>query len=95
MKTSASVISIVYGTSVGVNWPLESSPLSYPYGESMSDFYSHRQQLLNYEKKWKAYRLPYLPSNVFFSLPLPLLYYVHLVLVPQSKSPALAEKRPS
>jgi len=32
-------------------------------------------------KKRKAYRLPYLPSNVFFSLPLPLLYYVHLVIL--------------
>ena len=45
---------------------------SYTYGESMPDFYLHRQQWINYEK-WKTYRLSSLPSNVFFSLPLLLL----------------------
>ena len=40
-------------------------------------------------KKWQAYRLSSLTSNVFFSFPLFLLYYVHLL--PQSKSPRLAQ----
>jgi len=73
MNISACAISIVYGTLVGVNWAMESPPRSYSYGESMPDFYLHRQQWLNYEKKWKAYKLSSLPSNVFFSLPLLLL----------------------
>ena len=40
---------------------MESPPLSYPYGESMSDFYSHRQQWLNYEKSGKPIGYPIFP----------------------------------
>ena len=69
MNISASAINIVYGTLVGVNWAMESPPIIYTYGESMPDFYLQHQQWLNYEKKWKTYRLSSLPCNVFFSLP--------------------------
>ena len=48
---------------------MESPPLSYPYGESMSDFYSHRQQLLNYEKSGKPIGYPIFPPMFSFLFP--------------------------